>query len=378
MGTPRIFRSLAARRVAPGRRAKDVAGSARLSRARRMRDWFRAGILVSALSALSACVAVPPLPETPPLGETFYTLDEAGRFLALIEINDRGPYPFIVDTGASMTVLFESTARRLGVADDGATVIVRDAISTGEFPTARLQSLALGELVSRDHRIVIVPDWADVDAPPAGILGVDFLSDYSLRLDASERRLMLYPPNFFAGANYRGWISVPLERRRLNDQNEFYYVRGSVNGFAVDGIFDLGAEGTLMSWATANRLNFRRNDTLVRRDLRIRGALGETDPSFRFTAAYLKLGDAIWLREAVTIIDLPIYRYLGLAPNSAVIFGSNLFSSRDLIVDFAEPRLLVRRENQSIDLDALCLDSYGRERRLCVTTTQGRLRQRYN
>ncbi|GAB4533238.1 MAG: hypothetical protein Tsb0010_13980 [Parvularculaceae bacterium] len=355
--------------------ANGIAALPRRARIRRNAHWLRIGVLVS---ALSACVAAPPLPETPPLGETFYTLDEAGRFLALMELNDRGRHPFIVDTGASMTVLFESTARRLGIERDGATVIVRDAISAGSFPTARLQRLALGDLESLDHRVVIVPDWDDVEDAPAGILGVDFLRHYSIRLDADGRRMMLYPPDFFAGANYRGWITVPLERRRLNDQNEFFYVRGAVNGYPVDGIFDLGAEGTLMSWATANRMNISRNDPLVRRDLRIRGALEATDPSFRFTAAYLKLGDAIWLQEAVTIIDLPIYRYLGLAPNSAVIFGSNLFSERDLIVDFDEPRLLIRRENQSIDLDALCLDNYGRERRLCVTTTQGRLRQRYN
>src|SRR5687768_13111757 len=49
--------------------------------------------------------------------------DNSGRAVALININGQGPFRFIIDTGATRSVLSEALATRLGLEHAGVGVV---------------------------------------------------------------------------------------------------------------------------------------------------------------------------------------------------------------------------------------------------------------
>ena len=182
-----------------------------------------AGLTVASTSALvlSACLGrhVHPAvyeakrPEGPYMVEVPVTAD---RYLvADVGIGDL-TRPFLVDTGASMSLLDDDVAAALGLASIGETRIVDFEGARRDVKVVRLASLSLGGLQLADVGMAVTDlDWhADAECKPiAGVLGNNVLSGAieldvgagALRLASSADRFaprpggvtaMAYPPTY--------------------------------------------------------------------------------------------------------------------------------------------------------------------------------------
>src|SRR5512139_2882448 len=144
---------------------------------------FVAGAL---LMASSWAWAVPPPAAPPPSPDTARDDEEAaevvyvertqpdriGRILAPVYVNGQGPFKFIVDTGASRSVIAPHVAQALGLTPDTSRPVqLRGITGTANVPSILVEKLQAGDLkVERQRMPVIVPSvMADAD----GILGVD-------------------------------------------------------------------------------------------------------------------------------------------------------------------------------------------------------------
>ena len=113
-----------------------------------------------------------------------------GRLVVSVGLNGKGAYRFLVDTGATTTVLSQKLAERLGVASRG-TARVHTFAGEVPVPVARLDTVGIGS------RWVVVVDVLCADLgrmfglEPAieGILGQDVLSRFNYLLDRRGRRL---------------------------------------------------------------------------------------------------------------------------------------------------------------------------------------------
>jgi len=114
--------------------------------------------------------------------ETTIALERSrGGWITEVVLNDTRKSRFLVDTGASLTVLTPELADELGIKPSRRGRVVRLQTLSGETqgPVVTIPLLRVGDLEARDV-IAVIHDLPDLD----GILGNTFLARYSVTLDA--------------------------------------------------------------------------------------------------------------------------------------------------------------------------------------------------
>jgi predicted aspartyl protease len=109
-----------------------------------------------------------------------------------VQIDGHGPYYFVVDTGATTTMLDDSLAIELGIRANAAVEIVTSA-GTIRVPSGTLEEIRVGAARMSRFRV----SWMRLDAlrrdDPRimGVLGQDFLSGHTLVIDYRHRGVQL-------------------------------------------------------------------------------------------------------------------------------------------------------------------------------------------
>ena len=114
--------------------------------------------------------------------ETTIPLERSrGGWITEVVVNDTRKTRFLVDTGASLTVLTPELADELGIKPPRRGRVVRLQTLSGETqgPVVTIPLLRVGDLEARDV-LAVIHEIPDLD----GILGNTFLARYSVTLDA--------------------------------------------------------------------------------------------------------------------------------------------------------------------------------------------------
>lgn len=113
-----------------------------------------------------------------------------------VQVNERGPFQFVLDTGAGTTLLTPALAESLGVQSSG-TKQGRTAGGAVEVALAVVESLGIGKL-RRSNLQVAIFDLSRISqtigAPLDGDLGYNFLKDFRLTIDFERGELRLDDP----------------------------------------------------------------------------------------------------------------------------------------------------------------------------------------
>jgi hypothetical protein len=296
--------------------------------------------LILLLLGLAACAPTLQLEGTG--AATPYRISDQGRILVEAEINGEGPVLLALDTGASISTLFDPAAENLGlqpIADQ--TVLIHGLVSSGRYPLLQIDSLALGEAAWIGPRIAGIPGNTAASEAIDGLLGIDFLRNYAVGFLAGARVLYLYPPDAVAAPKYVGWASIPLQSITFGEGGaSLYYLALRMGNVALPALFDLGSSENVLNWPAVDVLDLR---PLRNKDRRLlSGALESTRVAARFKADSVSTHGVSWLNEEFLVADLQIFATLGKEDAPFVILGSGLFNQRDFIIDFRRSRLLVR------------------------------------
>jgi clan AA aspartic protease (TIGR02281 family) len=102
----------------------------------------------------------------------------------------------LFDTGAGVTVISRKLARSLGLTvQSGRPIRLKTVASEVKAQVATLDSITLGTFTRAGFPVAVV-DFAMLDNNRfEGILGMDFLSNYSIRIDNQSKRIFLSPKN---------------------------------------------------------------------------------------------------------------------------------------------------------------------------------------
>ncbi len=108
-----------------------------------------------------------------------------------VVLNGREQVNFIVDTGASYTVISRSTARKLGIKlrKKGPKVRLQTANGMIDAPLVSLESVEVGGMRVTDLKAA-VHDFSK-DRAVSGLLGLNFLSHFRLDIDTQKGILVL-------------------------------------------------------------------------------------------------------------------------------------------------------------------------------------------
>lgn len=132
-------------------------------------------------------------PETPLFSQrTSVPLKGEGTTaVVLVVLNDREQANFIVDTGASFTVISRSIARKLRINLKKKLPKVRLQTANGmiDAPLVSLESVEVGGMRVNDLKAA-VHDFSK-DRSVSGLLGLNFLSHFRMDIDTKNRILVL-------------------------------------------------------------------------------------------------------------------------------------------------------------------------------------------
>jgi predicted aspartyl protease len=168
------------------------------------------------------------------------------------EVNGRGPFTFIVDTGASETVITPRTA---------STLSIRTSPVSPRQKTGMVRSISVGDGVLRDFRVYVFdPPQAlrlrlDKGIDYHGILGYTFLSAFVTTLDYRAGRMTLVPVHRRGTRDAGSTGAEGVARVPFKLVNRLVHVEGTVNAAArMPFLVDTGSAEVLLLPAVARKL----------------------------------------------------------------------------------------------------------------------------
>lgn len=264
------------------------------------------------------------------------TLDRIGRIVAPVMINNRGPFSFVLDTGANQSVLSAATVRSLElVLSPEDLVEVHGVTGVSRLPFVSVQTLKAGALNQEDLRL---PVAESVMGGAHGILGVDGFKGLKLVADFQRRRLDIVRAG--RRTTERGYFVVPV---RLH-HGRLMITDVTVENVKAVAIVDTGAERTLGNEALMTALSGRipANDgdarTITVEGVTAANQMGNAAFAQRIRLAGVEISDVEIIFGGFYVFDL-----WELQSRPAILIGMDVLGVLDvLIIDYRNKQLQLK------------------------------------
>jgi predicted aspartyl protease len=281
------------------------------------------------------------------LADLPYRLGTDRRIVTDVTIDGKGPFSFMLDTAASRTMLYERVRAKLNLTQSGSSLLTVFGIeNVGTAMPVKPQELRIADEAIRGLVMGVLPD--DREAAD-GVLGLDALSRYTVLLDRDTMRLNLLTPGDKTPLDYHAWSWADLSARPLHDGTiNFWTMRTSIRGTNMTTILDMGAGMTMLNWAAAEKLGYRRtNFPSDGMPQKLRDALGTVEPVGVVRDVTIWAGGKLFSNQTVIVANAAVFRYFGLDTQPAAIAGPGLLGDRSLAIDFAGRRLYIGPKAQN-------------------------------
>ncbi|HWJ59704.1 MAG TPA: aspartyl protease family protein [Sphingomicrobium sp.] len=273
---------------------------------------------------------VPPLPPAkfdPSLavgGDEVKARKVETRLSVDVMVNGRGPYKFIVDSGADTSAVGLNIARQLEL-PLGTPAILNGMTARNLVDRVKVDSLTLGPSTIRNLQL---PALREVDMGGAGMIGIDALVRQRLMMDF-DRHLIKVEDARTRMQTMPGDIVITARRER--GQLILAEVRAADQ--RLDAIIDTGTEVTVGNIALRDKL-VRKHRAAVR-TLEMIGVTGETIKVQLAIIDELQLGPVLIRDVPIAFADLPPFKLFGLAKEPALLLGTDILENfRRVSLDF--------------------------------------------
>ena len=280
--------------------------------------------------SLAQLVIAPPTPPPVPLSEeSLLALGSSQeRMTVPVSIATRGPWNFVIDTGAERTVVSRELAGVLGLA---AGPQVRVIAMTGP---ALVGSVVVPQLsVSQISRETIeAPALGARDLGAAGMLGIDALQGHAITIDFDHEQMSLKPARRRVSPHYTPAPGeVVVTARSLFGQ--LIVTNAYWRGKRISVIIDTGSSVTVGNSALLAAIT-RRPKMIGPLD--VTSATGGTLHTTSFSVDRLDIGGVGFENVPVAFSDVPPFKRFGLADTPALLLGMDtLRLFRTVAIDFA-------------------------------------------
>lgn len=282
--------------------------------------------------------------ESAVIAEIPYRYDYDGWITVSAQVNSQGPYDFIVDSGATLTVVFSNLAASNDFEPvDEEPKRILGLIETSTLPARKIGDIAVDGQMLSDLTSVVIEDWPAPRRTPQGVLGLDFLSRYVVEIDPAASILRLYSPGRPELTRERGWSSARLTPRRFTEaERPLYTVTARIGRERFPMIVDLGASGTLFNYAAlADIIRGGRRGPTTNRNRRpsVQDLFGNERASALAIIDRLQVGRKSWRDIVVNVYDAEIFNELGVGEKPFGLLGADLLRGRAVVLDFEGERL---------------------------------------
>jgi predicted aspartyl protease len=261
------------------------------------------------------------------------------RMTVPVRLSGKGPYRFLVDTGADRTAVSTALVTELGLSS-GPTATLHSITGVSQVRTANVPTL---ELTHNRVRSVQAPVLERAHMGADGILGVDSLRSQRVVFDFRTRLISIVPSKRRMTRDEDGTIVVTGKLRR----GHLIVTSAKANGVPLTVVLDTGSEMTLGNAALRARLEARRklNNPEI---IEMTSVTGQKLVGEAFYLKRVDLGEVTLRNLVIMFSDAPIFRSLNLEERPAVLLGMNAMRAfEQFSIDFARKQLRMVVPQQS-------------------------------
>jgi predicted aspartyl protease len=263
-------------------------------------------------------------------GETVAGEELDTRMAVGVMVDGRGPYRFVVDSGADRTVIGERLAAALRL-PAGLAVRMHTMAGTSRRATARIDRLAIGSSVVRD---IAAPMLPEVHLGAQGLIGIDALRGQRLMLDFEAPAITIEDARRPVQA-HAGDIVVTARLRG----GQLILTQAQAGGVGIRAVVDTGSQLTIGNLALRDAL-FRRRKPPVMTPATLTSVTGETLVVPYTIVPEMRIGGIRLRNVAVAFADLPPFALFGLADAPAMMLGTDLMGAFARVsLDFARKKV---------------------------------------
>ena len=272
---------------------------------------------------------VPPLPPAyfdPALavgGEDIEARRASTRLNVEVLVNGRGPYRFLVDSGADTSVVGLRIARDLQL-PLGTPAILNGMTARHLVDRVKVAQLTLGPTTVRDLQL---PALRESDLGGEGMIGIDALTQQRLMMDFESRLIKVEdastPLKILPG-------DIVVTARRQRGQLILTAVRAA--GVSLDAVIDTGTEISIGNSALRDKLLHKRAKFETIATTGVTGVTVDLQVAF---VRELQLGPITLQNVPIAFADVPPFALFGLADEPALLLGTDILSTfRRISLDF--------------------------------------------
>ena len=267
-------------------------------------------------------------PAANPVDTTLLALGELdARLTVPVALGAKGPYRFIIDTGAERTVVASELAGSLGLAA-GAPVRLTSMTGTTRVSTVIVPALTI-ETIGEAHRIV-APALLARNLGAMGLLGIDTLRNHQVSIDFEQGTMAVTP-------------SVRRAKRERHAADEIVVTAKSVFGqlivtdayhgnTRIQVVLDTGSQVTMGNEALRRRIGNRAG---AAKPIELTSVTGEKLEAGYTMMPDIRVGDIAFGSMPVAFAEAAPFSRFGLTRRPALLLGMDaLRSFRRVDIDF--------------------------------------------
>jgi ribosomal protein S28E/S33 len=290
-------------------------------------------------------------------GEDIKAREVETRLSVEVRVNGRGPYQFIVDSGADTSVVGLRIARDLQL-PLGTPVVLNNMTDRNIVDRVKVEELTLGASTIRNREL---PALRESDIGGAGIIGIDALVRQRLMMDFEKGSIKVEDAAKPVKA-LPGDIIVTAQLKR----GQLILTEVSVGRLSLEAVVDTGSQITIGNLALRDKL-LRRNRT----KLQTVTATGVTGKTMDLQVAFipeLRLGRVLLRNVPMAFADVPPFEVFGLSDRPALLLGTDLLETfRRVSLDFRARR--VRFQLRRCGMDSFAVNTTTSISRMGVSST---------
>ncbi len=265
--------------------------------------------------------------------------DLTQRMTVSVNIDGRGPFAFLVDTGSERTAISRQLATRLNLSD-GAPARIHSVLGAGTVATVHIPGLSVGR---QALSVVNAPTFEARHMGADGMLGVDSLRSQRVMFDFKAGEMRITPSRYKEPATVEQGTIVVRARKR---NGRLILTDVELDGVKIAAIIDTGSQVSIGNLALLRRLQSSGGAVVEARageaDRRgvIEAVTGEVKDVELFQVKRLNLGGVELQGVGVAFADAHIFKELGYENRPALLLGIDAMRAFDKVsIDFARKKV---------------------------------------
>jgi predicted aspartyl protease len=248
------------------------------------------------------------------------TRDRIGRVIVPVTINGKGPFRFIVDTGATHSTISPGVVQTLGLQpSEQASIVLNGITGSAQVTFVTVDRLQAGEMTIEGTALPVVS--ADVMGGADGILGAAGFTTKSLMVDFQHNRVAI--ARSVASA-------VRAESMKIHAQRVTHgliTLETRVGGIPVLAVVDTGSERTLGNLALRDALRVPGRPAPVVLVTSVYGATEKVEAGEIRIAPTISIESLRITDVAVVYGDFHIFKVWEMANKPAMIIGMDVLGT---------------------------------------------------